>query len=158
MTLIILLFSLGILLIATEVIIPGGIVGTLGALLMFAGCVFAFIDYGTMGGLIAIAAAILLIVAALFVEFRLLPRTRIGKRAFLSKQITGVSAALGDEAQDLVGKSAKALTMLSPTGYVSIDGKRYEAFSQTGQIEAGTHLQIIGADNFRLIVSPNNNH
>ena len=37
-----------------------------------------------------------------------------------------------------------------------IDGKRYEAFCQSGQVPAGAELEVIGADNFRLIVSETN--
>lgn len=154
MTLIVLLFAVGILFIAVEVIIPGAILGTIGALLMFAGCYFAFTDYGALGGSIAVLAAMVLGGLALFIEFRVLPRTKLGKRAFLTQEVTGVSAAYGEEALDLVGHSAEALTMLSPTGYVRVDGRRYEAFCQSGQVPAGAMLDIIGADNFRLIVSP----
>jgi membrane-bound ClpP family serine protease len=156
MTWIILLFILGIGLIAVEVIIPGGIICTIGGLLMFAGCVMSFTEFGTIGGLLAVGVAILLTAIALFIEFRVLPNTRIGKRAFLTSEITGVSAAFGNEALALVGKSAEALTMLSPSGYVMIDGTRYEAFCQSGQAPAGSALQVTGADNFRLIVSLSN--
>ncbi len=47
MTLIILLFALGILLLAVEVIVPGAILGSIGGLMMFGGCVMAFMEYGT---------------------------------------------------------------------------------------------------------------
>lgn len=153
MTLIILLFAVGILFLVVEVIIPGGILGTIGALLMFAGCYLAFTDFGTLGGTVAVLTSFALAGAALFIEFRILPRTKIGKRAFLTTEVTGISAALGKEALELVGKSAEALTMLSPSGYVRVDGRRYEAFCQSGQVQAGSMLDIIGADNFRLIVS-----
>jgi membrane-bound ClpP family serine protease len=153
MTLIVLLFAVGILFIAVEVIIPGAILGTIGALLMFAGCYLAFTDYGTLGGTLAVFSAIIIGGLALFIEFRVLPRTKLGKRAFLTQEVTGVSAAYGSEALELVGQSAEALTMLSPSGYVRVDGRRYEAFCQSGQVPAGAMLDIIGADNFRLIVS-----
>ena len=153
MTLIILLFALGILLIGVEVIVPGGILGSIGAVMLFVGCWLAFREDGNGGGFVALAVAILLAALTIYLEFRILPKTKIGKRAFLSSEITGVSAAFGEEARELVGKSAEALTMLSPTGYIRIDGKRYEAFCQSGQIPAGTPLQVIGSDNFRLIVS-----
>lgn len=153
MTWIILLFALGIVLIAVEVLIPGGIIGTIGGLMMFGGCVMSFLEYGTVGGVIAVTVAVALTLLALFIEFRVLPKTAIGKRAFLTKEITGVSAAFGEEARELIGKSAEALTMLSPSGYIRIDGKRYEAFCQSGQAPAGSVLEVIGADNFRLIVS-----
>ncbi|MCU0751329.1 MAG: hypothetical protein MUF13_17460 [Akkermansiaceae bacterium] len=156
MSWIILLFALGIGLIAVEVIIPGGIVGTIGGLMMFAGCVLSFMEFGTLGGMLAVGVALLLAAVSLYIEFRVLPKTRIGKRAFLTSEITGVSAAFGNEALALVGKSAEALTMLSPSGYVMIDGTRYEAFCQSGQAPAGSSLEVTGADNFRLIVSLSN--
>ncbi|MCX6868990.1 MAG: NfeD family protein [Verrucomicrobia bacterium] len=118
MTLIILFFALGILLLAVEVIVPGAILGS-----------------------------------TFYLEFRVLPRTRIGRRAFLTSEITGVSAAFGAEARALIGKSAEALTMLSPSGYIRVDGQRYEAYCQSGQVPAGTMLEVIDTDNFRLIVS-----
>jgi len=155
MTLIILLFALGILLLLVEVIVPGGILGSIGALMIFAGCAVAFIRLGTGGGMIAVAVALAVAVIAFYVEFRVLPRTSLGRRAFLKSEIQGVSAAYGSEVRDLIGKSAVALTMLSPSGYITIDGKRYEAFCQSGQVPAGTSLKVTGTDNFRLIVSQN---
>lgn len=156
MTWIILLFAVGIILIAVEVIVPGGILGTIGGLMMFGGSVLAFMEYGTLGGVIALLTATALTILALYLEFRVLPKTKIGRRAFLTSEITGVSTALGRETLALVGKSAEALTMLSPSGYVRVDGQRYEAFCQSGQAPAGAALVIVGADNFRLIVSLTN--
>ena len=153
MTLIILLFALGIVLLAVEVIVPGGILGSIGGLLMFGGCVAAFMRYGTGGGMVAVAVAAVLAIIAFYIEFRVLPKTSIGRRAFLTSEIKAVSSTFGEEARDLVGKSAKALTMLSPSGYILVDGKRYEAFCQSGQVPAGAALQVTGSDNFRLIVS-----
>lgn len=153
MTLLILLFAIGIILLSAEIVVPGGILGSLGGLLMFGGCVVAFMDYGSMGGIIAVLTAFTLAGIAFFIQFRYLPRTKWGKRAFLNAQITAVSAAVGKEALGLVGKSAEALTLLSPSGYVSVEGERYEAFCQSGQAPAGSVLDIIGADNFRLIVT-----
>jgi membrane-bound ClpP family serine protease len=153
MTLIFWLFSIGILCIALEVIVPGGIIGAIGGLLMFGGCLAAFMNYGTGIGLVAVAVALAFTILVLFLEFRILPKTKIGKRAFLTAEITGVSAALGKEAQELIGKSAVALTLLSPSGYIQVDGQRYEAFCQSGQAPVGAAIKIIGADNFRLIVT-----
>lgn len=153
MTLIILLFSIGILLIALEVIVPGAILGSIGAVMIFGGCILAFLKFGTGGGILALATAIIIGGIALFIEFRILPKTKIGKRAFLTKEITAVSQAVGSEARNLIGQTAEALTMLSPSGYVRVDGQRFEAFCQSGQAPAGSALQVVGADNFRLIVS-----
>lgn len=156
MTSIILLFSLGIVLLVVEVIVPGGILGAIGGLMMLGGCVMSFIEYGSLGGILASVIALALTFIAFYIEFRILPKTAVGKRAFLTKEITAVSSAFGDDARELIGKSAEALTMLSPSGYIRIDGKRYEAFCQSGQVPAGAPLTVIDADNFRLIVSTTN--
>jgi membrane-bound serine protease (ClpP class) len=153
MTLLIILFVAGILLILAEVILPGGIVGAIGALMMLAGCAIAFSNYGPGGGMLAVFGSLALAGAALYWEFRYLPNTRLGRKAFLTKEITAVSAAVGGEARELVGQTAEALTMLSPSGYVSVGGRRYEAFCRSGQAPAGSILEIVGADNFRLIVN-----
>lgn len=154
MTWIILLFALGIVLLAMEVIIPGGILGIIGALMIFGGCALSYIELGTKGGTIATVSAIAASIAMLWVEFKLLPKTRLGQRAFLKTAITGVSSNFASEAQALVGKPAEAMTTLSPSGYVRINGKRYDAFCQTGHTEAGTAMTVVGCDSFRLIVSP----
>ncbi len=153
MTWIVLLFAIGILFIVAEVIVPGAILGIAGGLLMFAAIVVAFVTLGTAGGIVALAVGVAVALVALFVEFKILPRTKLGRRAFLTREIGAVSRAVGEEARDLIGKSAEALTMLSPSGYVRVDGRRYEAFCQSGQVPAGTALEVIGADNFRLIVT-----
>ena len=153
MSLIILLFVVGILLLAAEVLMPGGVVGTVGGVLMLIGCGLAFADYGVFGGSVAVVIALLLCGLAFYLELRVLPRTRLGRRAFLTAEMRGVSAAVAPEAKNLVGQPAAALTMLSPSGYVLVAGRRYEAFCQSGQAPVGAALEVIGADSFRLIVS-----
>jgi membrane-bound serine protease (ClpP class) len=115
--------------------------------------VLSFVDYGVGGGVVAVVIALILGLGAFYLELRVLPRTKIGRRAFLTTEMKGVSAAFGSEARNLVGKPAAALTMLSPSGYVLVAGRRYEAFCQSGQAPAGAALEVIGADSFRLIVS-----
>lgn len=154
MSLIVLLFIIGILCLVAEVLVPGGILGGVGVLFMFGGCVLAFTIFDVGGGLVAVASALAVTIIALAIEFKVLPKTKIGRRAFLEKQISGSSSMYGSEARELIGKTAEALTKLSPSGYVRIDGQRYEAFSQSGQVDAGTQLQVVGSDNFRLIVAP----
>ena len=64
MSLILLLFGLGIVFMAVEVLVPGGILGSIGAILMVGGCVSAFSEYGSNGGWIATASAVALVALA----------------------------------------------------------------------------------------------
>jgi membrane-bound ClpP family serine protease len=151
-TLIIFLFALGIFLFAVEVLVPGGILGIAGGALLLAGCILSFVRYGSTGGLLAVVASILVGALVFYIEFKILPKTRIGKRFFLNREITATATALQDDARDLVGKAALSATVLAPSGYVTIDGKRYEAVSQSGQIAPGTELKVVDANHFQLTV------
>ena len=153
MTGIVLLIAIGIVLLAFEVIVPGGVLGVLGVLAMAGGCTLAFFELGARGGWIATGASIAALSIALYVEFVLLPKTRLGKRLFLGNAIDGASQPLPARAEDVVGKTGEAVTMMSPTGYVSIEGRRYEATSRSGLISKGSAVRVVAADNFRLIVT-----
>ena len=110
----------------------------------------AFYDYGLSGGFIAFLVALGLLGIVLWLEFVLLPKTALGRRMFLQSAVTGTSKAA---TENMVGRSGKTITALGPSGYVQIEGKQYEAFSRSGFVDAGTAVKVIGADNFRLIVT-----
>lgn len=156
MNLIILLFAIGLVLMAVEVVVPGGILGVAGGIALLAATVVTFTQYGASGGMIALVASVILASLTVVVELYLIRHTPFGKKAFLNAQITASTSDLEQQTKELIGKSAESVTMLSPTGYVTIDGTSYEAFCQSGQVPAGASLRVIGTDNFRLIVSPNN--
>ena len=74
---------------------------------------------------------------------------------FLRNRITGTAGSAERAAVEaaLVGREAVAVTTLAPSGYVTIDGKRHEAFCRSGFAESGTMLKVVGKEAFRLIVS-----
>lgn len=152
MSLIILLFSIGLVLLALEVIIPGGILGITGGILLFTGCVLSFVILGTTEGLIAIGITIIAGTLLFYIQFKILPNTRIGKRFFLKREISGSANSLEENTRDLIGKTATSVTVLSPSGYVLVDGNSYEAVSQSGQIPINTELLITAANSFQLTV------
>lgn len=152
MNLLLLLFGIGLVLLAAEVFVPGGILGIFGGLALLGAVILAFADLGAGAGWITLVAAAATVGLLLYVELGLLPKTRLGRRLFLHAAVGGTSQA-PPAAADVIGKSAEALTTLAPTGYVIVEGRRYEAFSQSGLVPKGTALRVVGLDNFRLIVS-----
>lgn len=154
MTLLVLLIVVGLVLIGFEVIVPGGLLGVLGALALIAGCVVAFVQYGAGTGALTTLVALGAVGGLLIFEFMILPRTAWGRRLFLHNRISGTSASAEKAAAEaaLVGREAIAATTLAPSGYVIIDGKRHEAFCRSGFAESGTVLKVVGKEAFRLIV------
>lgn len=153
MNAVILLFLLGVLLLAGEVFMPGAVLGIVGAIAMTVGCVVSFVQFGAWGGALATGLAAILLGAMLYLELVWLPRSRLGKNMVVQSTSGTISQPAVADLQAVVGKTAEAITTLAPSGYVRVDGRRYEAFSQSGHTAKGAKLSVVGADNFRLIVT-----
>lgn len=152
MNAIVLLFTIGLILLAFEVLVPGAILGIMGGMALLAGVITAFLTHGVSGGLTAFAIALALVGLMLYIEFAIIPKTALGKRLFLRSAVVATSQPPAGTSE-LVGREAEALTTLAPSGYVSVGGQRYEAFSQSGMVGRGEKLRVVGFDNFRVIVS-----
>ena len=61
MTTIVIFFVVGVLFIAAEVFLPGGIVGAIGGLVIIGGVVQAYSEFGAQGAFIAAIVAVLLL-------------------------------------------------------------------------------------------------
>lgn len=146
------LFAAGLVLLGFEVVVPGAILGLAGGLCLLAGVALAFAEHGFGGGLIALVSALGLVGGLLYFEFRLLPRTRLGRRMFLRSEIAGASQPPVAADDDVVGAEAVALTALAPTGVVEVRGKRYEARCDSGFAEVGARLRVTRVETFNLVV------
>jgi membrane-bound ClpP family serine protease len=153
MNAIVLLFALGIVLLAFEVFIPGGVLGVIGALLMFTGSGLTFAHFGLQAGALATLLAFALVGLMLYVELFLLPKTAVGKRLFLDRSIAERSQPPPARAEDVVGQTGEALTTLAPTGMVLVAGRKYEAASQSGLLPKGAPVKVVRVETFRLIVT-----
>jgi membrane-bound serine protease (ClpP class) len=150
-TLIVGLFVLGLCFISLELIVPGGILGGIGLLAVLGSWALAFVEFGAVGGMLAVLAGVVLIGLSLFVELKLVPRTPLGQRLFLKGSIGGTSQPPKAEVT-VVGKEGQTLTTLAPTGVVRVDGHEYEGFSISGMMERGTKVEVVDYDNFRVRV------
>jgi len=153
MTEILLLFLVGIALLAADVFVTSFILAAAGGVAMIGGCAVAYHAYGTAGAAVAAAAAVVLLVGTVYFELFILPRTRLGRGLVVHSTQTATSQPPIASAEAVVGRDAEALTTLAPSGYVLVEGRRYEAFCQSGHAAKGARLRVVGADNFRLIVS-----
>jgi membrane-bound ClpP family serine protease len=153
MTLIVLLFIIGVMLLAADIFVSSFVMAAVGGVAMVAGCVIAYRDFGILGAGLAAVSAFILLGGAIYIELVLLPKTRMG-RGLVVESTSGTSSQ-PPVAPDMsvVGKAATADTTLAPSGYVLVDGRRYEAFCRTGHVVRGEVLRVIGMDNFRLIVA-----
>ena len=138
-----------LVLVALEVIVPGGVLGLCGCL-SFAATGLCFIDrfFPALVLFVATACAALLLA---IVQFRWWIRSSAGRGLFL-RAVVGKSPSTKLEADTLMGRNCETLTRLNPSGRVLLDGESYEAYSRDGYIEAHTTVRIVGRDSFKLII------
>lgn len=153
MTTLLILFAAGLLLVAVEILVPGGLLGVLGGLCLLGGVIVAFKEYGSYGGSIATAVALLIGALTLYFEFVILPKTRLAKKFSMGATSTGRSQPELADRGAVVGREAVANTLMAPSGYIEFDGRRYEAFCRSGQVPVGARVRVVDVDNFRLVVT-----
>ncbi len=153
MNAIIILFIIGALLLAAEVFLPGAVAGVLGGLALLVGSILSFGEFGFAGGVGASAAALVLVALMLYCELVVLPKTSFGRKLVVQATVAATSQPPVARLDAVKDKPAEALTTLAPSGYVLVEGRRYEAFCRSGHVAKGAVLRVVGVDNFRLIVT-----
>ncbi len=152
MALIIILVILGIFLLGVEIfLLPGITIAGIGTLLCCGFAVYAaFAGYGTVGGFLTLAAVLLLSMVMLAVGLR----SKTWKRLALHAHIDGASQPSPEKENLGIGDRGRTLTRLAPVGKVMLKGKTYEAKSIDVYIDPQREVEVIGFDNFTVVVRP----
>jgi membrane-bound ClpP family serine protease len=146
-------FIAAVVLVAAEIVVPGGVLGVAGGICLLGGVISAYVHWGMVGGSVATGIALLVGAVTIYLEFVWLPKSRLARKFFMAETVAGRSQPEIAERAAVVGREAVAVTTLSPSGYVELDGRRYEAFSQSGHAVAGVRVKVQEVDNFRLLVT-----
>jgi membrane-bound ClpP family serine protease len=156
MEIIIGLIILGLILISFELIVPGGILGLLGFAAYVSACALVYQDHGMAAALTTFISIAFITLIVIFLEFKCIPKTKLGSKLFLNLRNESTIEQIQTE-DTIIGQDGQTLTILAPSGMISIDGKSYEAFSRDGLIEKNTPVRVVDRDNFRLIVIKSTN-
>jgi membrane-bound serine protease (ClpP class) len=142
---IILLYILGLALLFSEIFVPGGIIGTIGALCLIASIYFVFEEYGFWWGLGSLVLTALAGIVLIKVALRRLTLRRIETTA------EGYSSSPKD-LPDLMGLEGTTLTMLRPAGKAEISGKRIDVLTRGEIIEQDRRVRVIKVEGNRVFV------
>lgn len=144
---------IGLLLLAAEVFIPGGILGVFGVLALLVALAAGFFAFGPQNGLLVS----LLVIVASGVVFafwiRLFPRTPMGKALTLKKDGHTFKAASAAPTLSL-GEEGRAQTNLRPSGIAVLGGQRIDVVAESGFINAGEPVKIVHIEGARIVVRP----
>lgn len=136
---IIVLIAVGIILVALEIlIIPGGIVGIIGAAFMGIAIFLTFRSFGDGPGFITLLVSLVVLVGSIVYGFK----TNLWDKVALNTAITG--RAYDDEQTSIkVGDEGLALSALRPAGKGEFNEETYEIRSLGEYISAGERVRVI---------------
>jgi len=161
-----LLFAVGVGLIATEVFVtPGfGLLGVAGILVIISSLVLSLLgapidiswDLGLMqAAIIRVGIAVISTLALFLAAVLLLPRTRrIGGALVLNRSIVarsdGDSAETGFRVEK--GNTGIAASDLRPAGKIEIDGERIDVTTEGEYVEKGREVKVVKVSGNRVVV------
>jgi membrane-bound serine protease (ClpP class) len=152
--LVVVLIVAAMILIVVEICTPTFGVLAVAAIAAVGWAVYLCYTINGVAGLVATISAPILMLVYTVAAVRTLPKTSLGRKIGLRRD--AVAAGEGTpEAGDLgrfVGRVATAETLLRPSGFVRIDGRRIVAEAETGLIEKGRQVKVIRAGGTSVIV------
>jgi len=147
----VLLLILGVVLICVEMVIPGGIVGVIGIVVILGSIIWAFVQLGFAFGVVYAVLALILCGVALYIMVRMLSETKLGGRIVLQRDLDE-SKSYDDDRHALLGRTGVALTDLRPAGTAKIDGKRVDVVTEGEFVEKDTPLAVVEVEGSRIVV------
>lgn len=148
-------FGVAITLLVLEAFLPsGGVLGLLAGFCAIAGIVM-FFQFNTMWGMVSMAVALLATPFIIAAMLWLWPNTPIGRALTLEdeQELVNTDTRAADRDGTIrVGLEGEALTELRPVGACRLDGKRIDCIAQTGVIEKGTPVRVIGVEGVSIKV------
>jgi len=142
------LLFVGLLMVFLEFYLPGGVMGTIGGLIVLTSIVLFGIQSESI---VYTFLFILLAVVAISFLFRFaLWRIKNDKSIYSNQDQEGFIASTFDI--EAIDKEGVVATDLRPGGHISIDGKRHSAISKTGYIVKGDKVRVISGEGESLIV------
>ncbi len=150
MTTILILCVVRIIAALAELVLPGGLLGVVGALCLVGAVIATFVSYGATAGTIALALLVVSGVLTLYFwmkQFHRLPFTR----QLMLNDAVGIDAAL-QERQTLTGRTGLAMTDLHPSGRGDFDGRKIDVVTEGPQIAKGSKIEIVETRGPSIIV------
>lgn len=146
----IVLLSVGILLCIIEIFVPKvGLTGLFGIVLLGVGFSSYYIDGFKLNQMVSLLTIIAFVLAIFIMIEQILESKGIihNPNRYKFRTYNDLNTYLNE----LVGKTAKAITNIDLGGTIEVDGQLYYAISST-KILAGSIVQVIGVKNNALVV------
>jgi membrane-bound serine protease (ClpP class) len=149
---VLILFIAGAALITVEFVVPGGICGSAGALMVIASTALGLYHYPDYW-LPIVMMEFLGTIASVILGMYLLPRSPFGKLLMLADSQKAEEGWVNETGNtELMGKTGKVVTSLRPVGTVELGTERLQAVSEGAFIDRGAVVRVIEVHGNRIVV------
>ncbi len=148
------LFLAGIILILAEFLLPGGVLGVLGAILVLGSAGVGIYEYPELS-LFIVIGQLLLGTFIILLGLVLISKTGAGRGLTHSDTFSEEEGYVNLPTNaGLVGARGTVLTALRPAGTIVVGDDRIDAVSNGAFIDKGTEVQVIEVHGNRVVVEP----
>jgi len=156
LTITIVLFAVGILLLVAEIFLPShALMSIAGLALLVFGIARVFKQYGDAAGLLSLLATLIAVPTLAVVSIKYWHRTPLGRRISPPNPVVRKGEAFAnDDLQDLIGRFGRAVTPLRPVGSCDFGGRKVECVAESSMIETETVVEAVALQGRTLIVRP----
>ncbi|KAF0093491.1 MAG: hypothetical protein E1N59_2760 [Puniceicoccaceae bacterium 5H] len=150
----VLILLLAGLLFAMELLLPGGVLGIIAAVLVVVAAIMAIAAEGVWAGLLVLAGGLAAGIAMFTLELKVLSHSQVARWFRHSSVSKGSARPATSAPAELIGQRGVVASDLAPTGSVSIEGRLYTARSQGDFLHRGTEVEVVAQNVFNLVVRP----
>jgi len=140
----------GIVMLALEVFLPGGILGLIGVVALLGAIVAAFTAFPEYGALVAVGIVVFSAVI-LLAWLKIAPSTWMGRKLTIARDLDDARAT-DPELDGLVGQRGVALCQLRPSGFARIGDRKVDVVTQGEMIEKDDQVRVIDVESNRVVV------
>ncbi len=146
-----LFLGIGIALIFAELFVPGGVLGTVGAIMVI--WALTLMTDTFIGLLLAILVSFTIIGIVIYILIKIIPKERMRNTLILSSSLNKDEGYISSkDLQSYTGKVGIAESTLRPTGKAKIEGRILDVVSEDKLIEKGKMVKVTYVDGTKVLV------
>lgn len=146
-----LFLGIGIALIFAELFVPGGVLGTVGAIMVI--WALTLMTDTFIGLLLAILLSFTIIGIVIYILIKIIPKERMRNTLILSSSLNKDEGYISSkDLQSYTGKVGIAESTLRPTGKAKIEGRILDVVSEDKLIEKGKMVKVTYVDGTKVLV------
>ncbi|MEM1158785.1 MAG: NfeD family protein [Verrucomicrobiota bacterium] len=157
MTILFALLIAGYLLVLAEFVVPGGILGIIGAVCLLAAGVMGFFYFDTSTAILILLAEVFSGIILTVIWFRYffdspMGSTLVHRDSLAQARSDQTSNSTQSPLSELIGSAGTTLTPLRPSGSARINNKRYDVLTEGKMVESGKPVNVVKIDGAHIIV------